>query len=274
MKQHDRLAVTSGSPIVLAGTDDAVKDCARLYLRPKTPTQYNAEGIHSASSLEKARFPQAHCPVPVFFLFDSIDVLTRQKTEFSDGNLGSPKSCRYSTAEEFAQLPWQQIYHNGSFDPTERSNIVLRRCAEVVVPQRLDLGALRYVYCRSVAERESLLFLLPPKLRKRYHERIVASTRSELYFRRQTFIETVRLTSREITIHFSPETKSPGPFRLRIEVKSETPSGTYGKPDLKLDENRAYRVRLQTVVDNYMVHIFLDEHLAYANRYEEFELPF
>ena len=275
VEQHGGLAVTSGSPVVLAGTDDAVKDCVRLYFRPKTPAQFHHEGIYSRRSLEKKpEFSDAHCPVPIFFLFDSVDVLTRLDTAFSDGNLGSSRSRLYSTADEFAQLPWRHIYHNRSLDPIEGSNIVRRRCAEVVVPERLDLGALSYIYCRSVAERESLLFLLPPKLRKRYHERIVASTRSELYLRRQTFIETVRLTSREITIHFSPETKSPGPFRLRVEVRSESATSTSEKPDLNLAAGHTWRLRLPMGPSSYQVRVLLDEHLAYANRYEDLELPF
>lgn len=121
-------------------------------------------------------------------------------------------------------MPWKKIYRTGSIDHSkaEKSDIVFRRNAEVIVPRSLDLNALYHVYCRSNAERETLLHFLPPNLRSRYQDKIVATTRSFLFYRQQTFIEIVRLSSEAAFVHFSPETKSPGPFRLRIEL--ETPS--------------------------------------------------
>ena len=69
----------SASSSVLARTSDAYKKYARLYFRPKTPTQYSNEGIRPRDALVHA----AHCPIPVFLLFNSRDVLTRASTRFS-----------------------------------------------------------------------------------------------------------------------------------------------------------------------------------------------
>lgn len=62
------LSVSSGSSAVLAGTTAFVRSCVRFYFRPQTPTQFHAEGVRSAKSLSKSPYPDAHCPVPVFFL--------------------------------------------------------------------------------------------------------------------------------------------------------------------------------------------------------------
>lgn len=97
--------VSSGSSSVLAGTNTSVKDCVRLYLRPKTPTQYYAEGIYSEDALSSSKFPDAHCPVLVFFLFDSVEVLTRNDCLFSDKGLGSHDYQLFSTAAELERLP-------------------------------------------------------------------------------------------------------------------------------------------------------------------------
>jgi len=82
------LAVSSGSSIVLAGTDKDIRDYVRLYFRPKTPTQFHAEGVHTRQSLAQSRFPDAHCPIPIFFLFDAPGILSRNDVYFSDRGLG------------------------------------------------------------------------------------------------------------------------------------------------------------------------------------------
>ncbi len=274
LEDSDKLVVSSGSPSVLAGTDIAIKDCVRLYFRPKTPTQYYAEGICSQVTLSRSRFPEAHCPVPVFFLFDSATVLARSDCRFSDGNLASSQAQVLSTAKDLDQLPWRKIYHTGWIDYSQpgNSDIVFRRHAEIVVPRRLDLGALRYIYCRSDAEREALLHLLPPDLRNRYQDKVVASARSGLFYRRQTFVETARLSSGAAYFHFSPETKSPGPFRLRVEV--EIASARYSHDIENFTLGESYTLRVSIPAAAYTIRLFLDDHLAYANTYEEMEIPF
>ena len=276
MEQHDGIPVTSGSHAVLAGTQEPIKDCVRLYFRPKTPTQYHMEGIYSKQSLSTSQYPDAHCPVPIFFLFDSLAILTRSDTQFSDGNLGSPQATLFSTADEFSKLPWQLIYHNRSFDPhsQESKEIILRRCAEILVPSRLDLAVLRYIYCRSSAERESLLFLLPTAAKNRYRNKIVASERSEFYFRRQTFIEQIRLSSDRLRIQFSPETKSPGPFNLHITIRSGGSSWEHDSPTFDLRTSHVREFLLREPKSYYQVEIFLDDHLAYAGKYEDTSMPF
>ena len=57
LEDEGKPIISSGSPTVLAGTDIAIKDCVRMYFRPKTPTQYYAEGICSQVTLSRSRFP-------------------------------------------------------------------------------------------------------------------------------------------------------------------------------------------------------------------------
>lgn len=272
------LVVSSGSPVILAGTNTVIKDCVRLYFRPKTPTQYHAEGIRSQPTLAASKFPHAHCPVPVFFLFDAANILTRDDCCFSDRGLGSRKYQIFSSATELEQLPWKKIYHTGWIDPskTEESDIVSRRNAEVIIPGSLNLSALCYVYCRSNAERETLLHLLSersPSLRTRYQDKIVATTRSTLFYRQQTFIESVRLLSEAAYVHFSPETKSKGPFCLQLEHEAPSFQKRQKKEHFSLQEACRWKFSLVKAT-GYTIRLFLDRHLAYANRYEEIEIPF
>lgn len=272
-----KLRVSSGSPSVLAWTDKYIRTCARLYFRPKTPTQFHTEGIQSQQTLAKSPFPGAHCPVIVFFLFDAEDVLTRESCEFSDGNLGSPQANRYSTAAELRELPWKKIYHQGSFDRSryEEADIVLRRNAEVIVPDGLSLDALRYIYCRSDAEKETLLHLLPEQVRKTYQSKIVSTTRSVLFYRRNTFLEAVRLSAQSARFTFSPETRSPGPFVLTVEVYPDHDAAKkLERNPYEIDIRSPLVVTFPTPFYKYEIHLKLDDYLAYANRYEDVEVPF
>lgn len=273
LEDTNRLVVSSGSTAILAGTNTIIKDCVRLYFRPKTPTQYHAEGIRSQTTLATSKFPDAHCPVPIFFLFDAAEILTRDDCYFSDGGLGSHKHQILSKATELEQLPWNKIYHTGSYSKAEEFDIAFRRNAEAIVPGSLDLNALCYVYCRSNAERETLLHLLSPYLRSRYQDKIVATTRSTLFNREQTFIEIVRLFSEVADVHFSPETKSPGPFRLRIEIETPSFQGDQELEHFSLQDGYKWKFSL-VMATSYTIRLFLDDHLAYANRYEETEIPF
>lgn len=272
-EQYDALHVSSGSAAVLDNTRSDIKQSVRLYFRPRTPTQYYAEGIYSAESLKRSRFPDAHCPVPVFFVFDAARILSRQDCRFSDGNLGSANAQLFSTARELEQLPWHQIYHNSRVYPAEKQSIVFRRCAEVIVPNQLKLDALRYIYCRSSAERETLLCLLPERIRQRFERSIVSSARADLFFRRQTFVETVRMVSDQVTFDFSPDTASPGPFHLHVVLDAPNHQRRLDKPDFVLPPDRKLMVNLSARRTMYTIHFSLDDHIAYAGTYRETSSP-
>ena len=266
------LSVSSGSSAVLAGTNQLVQSCVRFYFRPQTPTQFHAEGVRSNNNLSK-RYPDAHCPVPVFFLFDSQYVLTLDDCRFSDGGLGSPRANYFSTADELINLPWKKIYHTGRFDPSIE-DITFRRSAEVLVPNNLDLQALRYIYCRSDAEKETLLQLLDPRVRAKYRNKIAATSRSNLFFRKHTFMQTCRLSSRSAILDFSPETNSPGPFNLKIEIKTQSQSGIFEKNDFMVMPNQNFSISFRRAFVKYDIRVHLDNYLVFANSFEEVDIPF
>ncbi|MGO8701673.1 MAG: DarT ssDNA thymidine ADP-ribosyltransferase family protein [Limisphaerales bacterium] len=97
----------------------------RLYFRPRTPTQHQIEGFRPAGqygSLGK------HMPLPVFFLFDSKDVLTREATRFSKGNLSQNPEVG-EDATFFASIPFEKVYHDSWLQKRKRprSNFIVTR---------------------------------------------------------------------------------------------------------------------------------------------------
>ncbi|HAJ36313.1 MAG TPA: hypothetical protein DCL15_11525 [Chloroflexi bacterium] len=273
--QQGKMAVSSGSDEVLAGTDVNILDCVRLYFRPKTPTQFWAEGVHSRSSLSQSKFPDAHCPVPVFLLLDLAAVLGLPDSLFSDRGLGARNYRLGRTLAELKSLPWRQIYHNTWIDwsdPDSAHEVIACRNAEIVVPRQLDLSALKYIYCRSEAEKDTLIHLLPVALRKQYRNKIVASTRNELFFRQRTFIERAVLMNDRIYLRFSPDTKAPGPFHLRVEISAGRPL-LYERSDFRAPPHD-YSLSLSGSFSAYDVRVTLDDHLVYANAFVDVDMPF
>lgn len=271
LEDTNQLPVDSGSQRVLAGTANSIKEYVRLYFRPQTPTQFHVEGIRPKSAWSDL---QAHCPIPVFFLFDSAGILTRADCKFSDGNLASFHARILSTAYELEGLPWQKIYHTGLFNPAKDTDITFRRNAEIIIPKKLDLKSLRYIYCRSEAEKETLLYLLSPEFRERYENKIPATTRNTLFFRQYTYVESVDLATNYALFRFSPDTQSPGPFQLRIEVDDLIQHRTYHWERGDINVKGELRINFRIPLTMYNIRLLLDGHLVYANSYEEVDIPF
>lgn len=271
LEEKKRLPVDSGSQRVLASTVAAIKEHVRLYFRPQTPTQFHVEGIRPTAALTGL---QAHCPTPVFFLFDSAEILVRSDCRFSDGNLASQRAKILSTASQLEGLPWQKIYHTGIFNPTRDSDIIFHRNAEIVVPGKLDLNSLKYIYCRSVAEKETLMHLLPLSLRRYYERKVAATTRNTLFFRQYTFVESANLETTSATFRFSPDTRTPGPFHTHIELTDIIQRKTYQWGQEKYNTQKTLKINYPIPISKYAIRMTLDGHLAYANSYEELDIPF
>jgi len=122
--------------------------------------QFNIEGFRSHDLYAN----HGCCPVPVVMLFDSVELLTRKTTCFSTGNLAKRREANVgATAEFLKSIPFDKVFHVGRLSDVEKREIVFRRQAEIIIPEELDLTALRYVGCRTQAEYETLLWLLTPE---------------------------------------------------------------------------------------------------------------
>ena len=199
----------NASQEILGGTDVEWKDYVRLYFRPRTPTQANNEGFRPQAH----QWHGAHCPMPICFLFDSRSVLSRIDSQFADGNLASRHAKVYSSSSDLAQLPFQRIYH----DKAEWNNrqIVFNQNAEVIIPKQMGLEALRYIVCRSQAEYETLLNLLPENVAKRWKNRTGVGNRMNLFFKRWTHVESADLNSSNVHFHFRRTSPNSGPFHAK-----------------------------------------------------------
>jgi hypothetical protein len=217
VERQGLMQVDNASPTVIQHTHPEHLKYVRLYFRPRTPTQYRNEGIRPLDRRELG----AHCPIPIYFCFDAFTVLTLDETKFSNGNMGSPRAVHSPERDFFLNIPFHLVFHNRSFTPEEREEIIFRRNAEVLIPHRLILEpALKFIACRSVAERQTLLHLLPIGLASRWASRIRLGEPG-IFERRWTYVEEVVTVDDQVIFRFNPSTRIPGPFNVRFTYKEE-----------------------------------------------------
>lgn len=200
---HGMMKNDNASPEVIAGTANDVEDLVRLYFRPRTPTQFRNEGFRVAQDRTSLH---ASCPMPVFFLFDLTQLLRQPNVQFTDCSLAvSHPVARYSSPQDFAELPFEKIYHNQTLwglTDSEKKEIIRCRHAEIIVPESLNLGTLRWILVRSAAERETLLSLLHEAGVTQY-DRLIRIGHQNFFFRNWNYVENVDLNYDGVTLHDS-----------------------------------------------------------------------
>lgn len=273
VKKAEQLQVDIASRRVIANTSMDRQDYARLYFRPKTPTQFLNEGFRPIGH----RPLDAHCPVPVYFLFDAISVLSRSDSFFTHGNLASVSVSEPSNSvDELKQIPFELVYHVGPFGPAERDTIIFHRNAEVLVPERLGLAGVRRVFCRSQAEYETFLHLLPPGTLSKWVNKIGVRPDLGLFHNRWTFVNEVDMSTDSVVFKFNKATEAPGPFNARVQITESATGLRYSCDREAYYANDNLSLKLHTVKnpEDYLIRLTLDEHLAFAGRYQEEDLPF
>lgn len=193
----------------------------RLYFGPRTPTQYQNEGIRPRAALTSEG---AHCPVPVFMLFDLPELLSLRGVSFTNGNLARAECQIGDTAAFLADLPFEQIYHRGSIsDSAQARRITFHRNAEILVEDELDLRLLRHVVCRTGPERDTLLTLLDDEA-DAWKPKIRLEKTNENYFERKgAFVSDVRYDGRKLAIRWKPVN---GQFEVEVVVRDSATGET------------------------------------------------
>ncbi len=261
-RANNLMQADNASNDVIQHTNPEHLNFVRLYFRPKTPTQYRNEGIRPLDGRDLG----AHCGVPIFLCFDSYETLNLDESEVSNGNMGSHRANHSSQPEFFSQIPFHLVYHSGAIPDGDKDEIVFRRNAEILIPDKLAItNLLRLICCRSAAERQTLLTMLSDATREKWFEKIRIGDYS-LYFRKWTFVEEVVTVEDRIIFRFNPNSTTPGPFNIKFSYTEDgeerirswngkreslvnnlglvVPNATVGIASLKLDDTIAYLGRV------------------------------
>lgn len=237
------------------------------FFRPKTPTQYRNEGFLPPEQ----RYLHAHCPVPVFFLFDAVSILSLPESEFSDITLASLNATTFTDPENFTQLRFDYIYHEGSYD-TSAINMANYRQAEVVVPTQCSLEHVKRIVCRSAAEKDTLLELLDNATFFKWANQVAVDNR--LYYANGTYVERANLTQDMIT--FTLHTGQNPIFGVSLEI-FDLEGNSYGRLEKGQYRLRTtWKVNLSHLQDlgGYRAELRFNGDLAFNGHYSNEELPF
>ncbi|MBU5343669.1 DarT ssDNA thymidine ADP-ribosyltransferase family protein [Caldifermentibacillus hisashii] len=267
------MVTDNASPNVIENTDDRWKEFVRLYFRPRTPTQFQNEGIRPKEN----RYHGAHCPVPIFFLFDSKKILIRKSVQFSKQSLAIAGTIAYSDFIHFREIPFRQVYHDDWFLPEDRDLIVPYRHAEVIVPDELDLEDLRYIWCRSEAEQRTLMNLLTKETREKWKSKIGSGKKGNFFFRNWLFVEKVHLSEESITFYFNlPVNHEDEPYELELTINENITGNKYFWNGLLQGENQlTFELSNLLVRTNYSVKLYCDNQIIFADEFiYDDDLPF
>lgn len=133
-----------------------VKNFARFYFRPHTPTQFHNELLGARRSNINAL-----CPVPIFFRFKIEDVLKLcgSKCAVSNGNLAT-RWARYGNSVNFLKsFDFDNVY--SSIEEVGKDTFIKASQQEFIIKDQLNFKELSFdVICRNEQDKITLLSLI------------------------------------------------------------------------------------------------------------------
>ena len=194
----------NASSSVIEATLSSTKHYGRLYFRPLTPTQYHNEGYKPA---HVRRYEiNANCPMPIFFCLDAERTLQMPGVCFVErGMAGGMHGSLCSGVEAYRQLNFAKIYHNGPHEAG--SDITQYRHSEIVRENGIPIeGVLRKICCRTLAEKQTLLYLLQRQLPykyKKYYGMIEYNPRLNMFYNNGIFIKRIKQTNKGLFVELN-----------------------------------------------------------------------
>ena len=236
------------------------KDFVRFYFGALTPTQFHNEGFKPKKQITN----NAHCPVPVFLLFDFVKMLAKEESQFSNGNIAAAGVKVYNDIEDLNKLEFEYIYHRGSlYGVSNYAHITHCRHAEILIPHELDIwSALQYVVVRSEAEKQTLLYHLDEEVRYKVEDKIRVRVNGVFYADR-LYVEEVEPIDKGYIITFS-KTTVPDRFDYRFVVTHRyTGEMIVKEASQVMLENKKPKLLIDGDLKNSILRIEIDGHLAY-----------
>lgn len=252
----------TASTEVINHTSKNILSYCRFYFGPRTPMLYKVEGYSSYNVDNNI----AHCPVPIFLVFNMDMIFSIKDVEFTDGNAASYNTKRYNDIDDIVSLNLPLVYSRG---PMKGNKDETKRCrqAEILVPNEVSLSSLNKIVCRSEAERDYLLYYVkkntlnlsvPIEVDRNYYE-----DPERIYFER------VNLLAGRLSFELNRGSAN----LLKIELTRESDKFSTATETRLEVSHREYNWE-HNISGNYAVSVYLDEQLMYENLYISDELPF
>jgi hypothetical protein len=201
------------------------------------------------------------------FVFDAKAVLTSAGVSFCDRNMQSDAAIPGESAEYFAAIPFDNVFHEGGI--AGDMSIIAHRCAEVLATSPLPLeGMLQWICCRSNAERDTLLYLLSDTHAK-WSGRVLVSDDLKVFQKEHAFVEDVTLSPEGIVFQLNPRLDRKN-VKIAINAWNDKKAQVVAfrnadLPTLPDPPNKRWRAAHKLSAGQYRVQILLEDHLAFEN---------
>lgn len=248
----------AGEGVIDARVD--AHDFVRLYFRPRTPTQFHIEGIRKADECEFG----FQAPILIMFVFHARPILTLPQTRFSNGNMQKNATEVGDTLEFWNSIDWDKVYHEGGLGGDY--SIIACRCAETLVESPLPLNdCLQWIYCRSEAERDTLLFMLGANA-EQWQARIRVSDDIRVFNRLLAYVEHVHLSANGVIVELHPRNDGRTiNFRLHVINQNGVVIAEFQNEDFAPIPPGAKRWRIpcDLLPGNHQIRIWIEHELAF-----------
>lgn len=224
-QKHGWMKNDNASRTVIAATKSSNKIYGRLYFRPLTPTQYHNEG-YKPEAVRRKEF-NASCPVPVFLCLDAVATLNYPGTKFAPKGLAGMRHDIQEGKENFNNLEFEKIYHDGPYAASE-SDIKDYRHSEVIRENGFPVEPLlRCILCRTIAEKETLLYLIKRyslRMYNTYKKRVLYRPGLKCFYKNGIFVKRVSINAGVLNVELNDPEERFGkeennvPFQARVEL--------------------------------------------------------
>jgi len=240
------------------GIRDEAHNYARMYFRPRTPTQFHIEGIRKESECRFGR--TAHAPILIMFVLDARKVLQLPGVRFSNQNMQRLQTESGDSEEYFAAIPFEKVFHDGGIGGDY--SIIGHRQAEVLAPSPLELGrCLQRICCRSEAERKTLLYLLGTS---KWSNKVDVAKDITVFQREYAFVEEVSLSHEGVSFQLNPRRdRQQIAFSLVARDKNGNVRASFNNPNWNHASSKRWITNAELQDGTYTVHIEIENQLAF-----------
>ena len=208
--------------------------------------------------------------MPVFFVFDLVEVVGRDDARFSSGTLASYRHGHSNKRDYFlSTIPWRDVYGDG----LPRSDAAKKaRAAEVVIPGGLPIGpVLKGIFCRSPGERVTVMDGLADGVDAVWARKIRTGLAGFFFGRHPYILNVSGRKGRFIDVEFSTKLFARhGAVRVRVEGEPR-PRKWEGQ---FADDKAGKTFRLGGRHEAVHVSVYMEECLAYSGRVVLDDSPF
>jgi hypothetical protein len=201
------------------------------------------------------------------FVLDARPVLTREGTQFSNENMQRASACVGGDKAFLDSIPWDKVFHEGGLGGDH--SIIAHRCAETLAVSPLALAdCLQWIYCRSEAERDTLLHFLG-QAAEPWLAKIRVSDDIRVFNRLLTYVEHVHLSPDGVVFELHPRNDGRNiDFRMHVIDGTGAVVAEFVNPDFQPlpPTTKRWRVPSVLIPGFYLVRMWIEEELAFEAR--------